>query len=44
MIFTSGKDYPDSVYQAIINSPLRPSRDYKYSDMGFIYYAASSKR
>jgi beta-glucosidase-like glycosyl hydrolase/CubicO group peptidase (beta-lactamase class C family) len=28
-------DYPDSVYQAIINSPLRPSRDYKYSDMGF---------
>jgi beta-glucosidase-like glycosyl hydrolase/CubicO group peptidase (beta-lactamase class C family) len=29
------KDYPDSVYQAIINSPLRPVRDYKYSDMGF---------
>jgi CubicO group peptidase (beta-lactamase class C family) len=29
------KDYPDSVYRAIIDAPLRPTRDYKYSDMGF---------
>lgn len=29
------KDYPDSVYQSIIDAPLRPTRDYKYSDMGF---------
>ncbi len=28
-------DYPDSVFQAIVDAPLRPSRDYKYSDMGF---------
>jgi CubicO group peptidase (beta-lactamase class C family) len=31
------KDYPDSVYCTIINSPLRPERDYKYSDMGFYF-------
>jgi CubicO group peptidase (beta-lactamase class C family) len=29
------KDYPDSVYRAIMDAPLRPTRDYKYSDMGF---------
>jgi beta-N-acetylhexosaminidase len=29
------KDYPDSVYRAIIDSPLRPTSDYKYSDLGF---------
>jgi CubicO group peptidase (beta-lactamase class C family) len=29
------KDYPDSVYQAIMDAPLRATRDYKYSDMGF---------
>lgn len=29
------EDYPDSVYRAIIDSPLRPTRDYKYSDLGF---------
>ena len=29
------KDYPDSVYRDIINSPLRQARDYKYSDLGF---------
>jgi beta-glucosidase-like glycosyl hydrolase/CubicO group peptidase (beta-lactamase class C family) len=29
------RDYPDSVFATIINSPLRPVRDYKYSDLGF---------
>jgi CubicO group peptidase (beta-lactamase class C family) len=29
------KDYPDSIYSAIKGAPLRPTRDYKYSDMGF---------
>jgi CubicO group peptidase (beta-lactamase class C family) len=29
------KDYPDSVYRAIIDSPLRSTHDYKYSDLGF---------
>ncbi len=29
------RDYPDSVYRAIMDTPLRPTRDYKYSDMGF---------
>jgi beta-glucosidase-like glycosyl hydrolase/CubicO group peptidase (beta-lactamase class C family) len=29
------KDYPDSVFRAILDSPLRPSHDYKYSDVGF---------
>ncbi|MCX6246933.1 MAG: serine hydrolase [Bacteroidetes bacterium] len=29
------KDYPDSVYADITRAPLRPTRDYKYSDMGF---------
>jgi beta-glucosidase-like glycosyl hydrolase/CubicO group peptidase (beta-lactamase class C family) len=29
------KDYPDSVYRAIVDAPLRSTRDYKYSDMGF---------
>ncbi len=29
------RDYLDSVYRAIMDSPLRPTRDYKYSDMGF---------
>jgi beta-glucosidase-like glycosyl hydrolase/CubicO group peptidase (beta-lactamase class C family) len=29
------KDYPDSVYRAIMDAPLRTTRDYKYSDMGF---------
>jgi beta-N-acetylhexosaminidase len=29
------KSYPDSVYQFILSSPLRASRDYKYSDLGF---------
>jgi len=29
------KDYTDSVYRDIISSPLRSTRDYKYSDMGF---------
>jgi CubicO group peptidase (beta-lactamase class C family) len=28
-------DYPDSIYRTIMDAPLRPSRDYKYSDMGF---------
>jgi beta-N-acetylhexosaminidase len=28
-------DYPDSLYRLIADSPLRPSRDYKYSDLGF---------
>ena len=27
--------YPDSIYRAIIDSPLRSTRDYKYSDLGF---------
>jgi len=29
------KSYSDSIYKAIIDSPLRPTRDYKYSDLGF---------
>jgi CubicO group peptidase (beta-lactamase class C family) len=29
------KDYPDLVYRAIMDAPLQPTRDYKYSDMGF---------
>jgi len=29
------KTYPDSIYKAIIDSPLRTTRDYKYSDLGF---------
>ncbi len=29
------KSYPDSIYQFIRSSPLRPSMDYKYSDLGF---------
>jgi beta-N-acetylhexosaminidase len=28
-------DYPDTLFQAIINSDLRESSKYKYSDMGF---------
>jgi beta-N-acetylhexosaminidase len=28
-------DYPDSVYRSIMDAPLRPTRDYKYSDIGF---------
>jgi len=29
-------DYPpDSIYQAIIHSPLKPGHEYKYSDLGF---------
>ncbi len=29
------RSYADSIYKAIIDSPLRASRDYKYSDLGF---------
>jgi beta-N-acetylhexosaminidase len=29
------KDYADSIYKTIIESPLRSDRDYKYSDLGF---------
>lgn len=29
------KDYSDTIYRRIIGSPLRPSHDYKYSDLGF---------
>jgi len=29
------KDYPDTIYKIIVNSPLRATRDYKYSDLGF---------
>ncbi len=29
------KNWHDSIYQAIINSPLREVKDYKYSDLGF---------
>jgi beta-N-acetylhexosaminidase len=29
------KNWHDSIYQAIINSPLRRVKDYKYSDLGF---------
>ena len=29
------KDYRDSIYQAIIRSPLLGTKDYKYSDIGF---------
>jgi beta-N-acetylhexosaminidase len=29
------KDYPDTVFREIAEAPLRPARDYKYSDMGF---------
>ncbi|HTX88838.1 MAG TPA: serine hydrolase, partial [Bacteroidales bacterium] len=29
------KDYPDTLLKAILDSPLRPSHDYKYSDLGF---------
>ncbi|MDP4282504.1 MAG: glycoside hydrolase family 3 N-terminal domain-containing protein [Bacteroidota bacterium] len=28
-------DYPDTVFAAILASPLRSTRDYKYSDLGF---------
>ncbi len=29
------KDYHDSIYKAIIDSPLLSNKEYKYSDMGF---------
>ena len=29
------KDYSDTIFKRIADSPLRPSRDYKYSDLGF---------
>jgi beta-glucosidase-like glycosyl hydrolase/CubicO group peptidase (beta-lactamase class C family) len=29
------KSYPDTIFKAIIDSPLRAARDYKYSDLGF---------
>lgn len=29
------KDYSDSIYKTIIESPLRSDRNYKYSDLGF---------
>jgi len=29
------RSYPDSIYKMIKDSPLRPARDYKYSDLGF---------
>jgi beta-glucosidase-like glycosyl hydrolase/CubicO group peptidase (beta-lactamase class C family) len=29
------KDYPDSIYRRILDSPLLHSHDYKYSDLGF---------
>lgn len=28
-------DWPDTIYRSIRNAPLRNTRDYKYSDMGF---------
>ncbi len=28
-------DYSDTIFKRIIDSPLRPNRDYKYSDLGF---------
>jgi beta-glucosidase-like glycosyl hydrolase/CubicO group peptidase (beta-lactamase class C family) len=30
-------DYPDTIYQRIIDSDLRRSRNYKYSDLGFYF-------
>lgn len=32
-------DYPDSVWQEIVQSPLLPTRGYKYSDLGFYMIA-----
>ncbi|GAA5221762.1 glycoside hydrolase family 3 N-terminal domain-containing protein [Membranihabitans marinus] len=32
-------DYPDTIYQKIIDSPLRPGQGYKYSDLGFYLMA-----
>jgi len=29
------KDYADTIFKLIKDSPLRPNRDYKYSDLGF---------
>jgi len=29
------KDYSDTIFKRICNSPLRQTRDYKYSDLGF---------
>ena len=29
------KDYTDTIIKQLIGSPLRPTRDYKYSDLGF---------
>lgn len=29
------RDYADTIYRLIKDSPLRPNRDYKYSDVGF---------
>jgi len=29
------KDYTDTIIRRLIDSPLRPARDYKYSDIGF---------
>lgn len=32
-------DYPDTIFQAIIDSPLRNNKRYKYSDLGFYLIA-----
>lgn len=32
-------DYPDTIFQSILDSPLLPSTSYKYSDLGFYLVA-----
>src|SRR5690606_11282392 len=32
-------DYPDTIFKLILDSPLRPKTDYKYSDLGFYLVA-----
>ncbi len=36
-------DYPDSIWKEIIESPLLPTKEYKYSDLGF-YFASEIVR
>jgi beta-N-acetylhexosaminidase len=31
------KDYPDSLLKIILNTPLSPEKDYKYSDLGYFF-------
>ena len=37
-------DYPDTIWQEIVNSPLLPTKGYKYSDLGFYMIARMVQR